>query len=111
MELLASFVKDLICILLTAAHTLKLGEVLARWEHLFQTDMLLLECLELCTDVLEGQAPLLLQVVVLLEAGAHVSLVVLVMLRDLRLPLLEDLDLETSLPGPLLAQVLVKLLN
>ena len=38
-------------------------------------------------------------------------LVLLVVLRDLRLALLEYFDFETSLSGPLLAQVLIELLN
>lgn len=69
------------------------------------------EGLELNGDVLEGQSPFLLQVVVLLQTTTHMPFVLLVVLRDLRLALLEDLDLEATLAWPLLAQVNVKLLN
>ena len=39
------------------------------------------------------------------------ALILLVMLRNLRFALLEDFDLETALPWPLLTQVLIKFLN
>lgn len=67
--------------------------------------MFVLEGLELDADVLQRQAPLLLQVVVLLEAAADVPLVLLVVLCDLRLALLENLDFEATFPGPLLPQI------
>ena len=73
--------------------------------------MLVLIGLEFNANILESQSPLLLQSIVLLQASTHMPLVVLVVLGDLRLALLEDLDLETTFSGPLLSQVLVKFLD
>ena len=65
MELLALFVEDLVGILLTSAHTLQLGEVLAIWQSILQLYVLVLVSLELCANVLECETPLFLQQVVL----------------------------------------------
>ena len=111
MELLTALLENLVGVLLPTRHALKLSKVLSCRQQLLQFQMLVLKGLEFNADVLKGKSPLLLQVVVLLETGAHVSLVVLVVLRDLRLALLENFDLKATLPGPLLPQVLVKLLH
>ena len=73
--------------------------------------MLVLKGLEFNSNVLKCECPLLLQIVVFLKTSAHVSLIVLVVLGDLRLALLKHLHLEATLAWPLLAQVLIQLLH
>ena len=108
MELLAFLTEDLVSILLTATHALQFGKVFSRGEHFFQLHMLFLVGLELNADALKGNGPLILQVVVLFETVTYVSLVVLVVLGDLRFALLEHLNFKSTLPWPLLSKVLIK---
>lgn len=111
MEFLTFLFEGLVGIFLTSAHALQLSKILAAWQHFLQLDVLLFEDLELSPDVFEDEGPLLLKQVVLLQASPHVSLVLLVVLCDLRLSLLEDFDLKTTLSWPLLPQILIKLLD
>lgn len=111
MELATLVLEGLVSIFLSTAHTLELGEVLSARQHLLKFDVPFLEYFEFSADGFQGQSPLLLQKVVLFEASSHVSFILLVVLRDLRLPLLEDFDLKTTLPRPLLPQILIELLN
>ena len=62
-------------------------------------------------DVFYVELPLLLQVVALLEAGADLSFVFLVVRSDLALALLVDLNFQATLSWPLLSEVLIELVN
>ena len=62
-------------------------------------------------NTLKGKTPFFLEHVVFLEATANVTLILLVVLCDLRLALLENLNLKATLSGPLLSQVLIELFN
>jgi len=73
--------------------------------------MLVFVSLELISDAFEGDTPLLLQQVVLLETSTHMPLILLVVLGDLRFALLEDFNFEATLARPLLSQILVQLLH
>lgn len=73
--------------------------------------MLVLELFECAFDVLNAKVPLLFQEVILLEAGANLPFVFLVVCGDLGLALLENFDLETSFTGPLQAEVLLEFLD
>ena len=73
--------------------------------------MFVLVSLELFANVLEFKGPLFLEHVVFLETGTHMSLVLLVVLGDLRFAFLEHFDFEATLSWPLLSQILIKLLN
>ena len=102
MELLASFIKSLVCVFLTTVETLEFGEVFARGKHFLQSLMLVFESLELGAYVLKCKAPLLLEHVIFFEAGTYMALILLVMLCNLRLALLEDFNFKAALSWPLL---------
>lgn len=107
----ALFVENLVSVFFAPAHTLKLGQILSSGELLLNLGMLVLELSEGAFDVLDAQLPLFIEQVVLFEAGAYLTLVLLVMRGDLTLALLEDLDFEPTLARPLQSQVLLELLN
>ena len=66
---------------------------------------------EIFCDIFNVELPLLLQVVALLEAGADISFVFLVMSGNLALALLVYLDFEATFSWPLLSEVLIELVN
>ena len=111
MELLALLLKDLIGIFLAPAHALQLSQVLASWKRFLQFGMLVFVCFELSSNALQSEAPLFLKQIILLEASAHMSFILLVVFGDLRFTLLEDFNFETTLARPLLSQVLIELFN
>lgn len=94
--------EDLVGILFPPGHALQLSEVLAIREDPLHLRMLVLEDSEFLGHDLDDQRPLLVQSVVFLELGAHVSFVLLVVRGDFRLALLVDLDFEPAFAGPLL---------
>ena len=65
--------------------------------------MFVLVSLELSSNIFKGEGPLFLKKVVLLKAGADMSLILFVMLSDLRLSFLENFDFKTTFSGPLLS--------
>jgi len=107
----ALFIENLISIFLAPAHTLQLSQILSRRQLLLNLGMLVLELPEGAFDVLDAEVPLLVEEVVLFEAGAHLTFVLFVVGGDLTLALLEDLDFESTLARPLKSQVLLELLN
>ena len=92
MELLALLLEYLVGVLFSSAHTLQLGKILSRGQSFLQLRMLVLVGPKLRADVLEGQSPLFLQRVVLFKAGAHVSFILLIVLRYLRFAFLEHFN-------------------
>ena len=111
MELLALLFKDLVCIFFSPTHALQFCEVFTIWQCIFQLSMLVLVCLELSSNALEGQSPFFLKQIVFLKASSHMPFVLLVVLGDLRFTLLEDFNFKATLTWPLLSQILIELLN
>ena len=65
---------------------------------------------EFLFDGFDDIFPLFLEEIVLFETRSDLSLVLFVVRRDLRLPLLVNLNFESALPRPLFPQVLIQLI-
>ena len=90
---------------------MKLCKVLAIWEVPLQAILSAAIVGKILGDVFNIELPLLLQEVALLEAGADLSFVFLVVRGDLALALLVDLNFQATLSWPLLSEVLIELIN
>jgi hypothetical protein len=90
---------------------LELCKVLAIWEVPLQAILGAAIVGKILGDVFNIELPLLLQVVALLEAGADLSFVFLVVRGNLALALLIDLNFQATLSWPLLSEVLIELVN
>ena len=90
---------------------MELCKILAIWEVPLQAILGATIVGEVLCDVFNVELPLLLQVVALLEAGADLSFIFLVVRGDLALALLVDLNFQATLSRPLLSEVLIELVN
>ena len=90
---------------------MELCKVLAIWEVPLEAILGAAIVGEVLGDVFNVELPLLLQVVALLEAGADLSFIFLVVCGDLALALLVDLNFQATLSWPLLSEVLIELIN
>lgn len=90
---------------------MELSKVLAIWEVPLEAILGAAIVGEVLGDVFNIELPLLLQVVALLEAGADLSLIFLIVRGDLALALLVDLNFQATLSWPLLSEVFIELVN
>ena len=90
---------------------MELCKVLAIWEVPLEAILGAAIVGEVLGDVFNVELPLLLQVVALLEAGADLSFIFLVVRSDLALALLVNLNFQATLSRPLLSEVLIELIN
>ena len=98
-------------VFLLPLHALELCKVLAIWQVPLEAILGAAIVGEVLGDVFNVELPLLLQIVALLEAGADLSFVFLVVSSDLALALLVDLNFKATLSWPLLSEILIKLVN
>ena len=107
----ALLLEGLAGVFLLPLHTLELCKVFAIWQVPLEAILGAAIVCEVFGDVFNVELPLLLQIVALLEAGADLSFVFLIMRSDLALALLVDLDFQATLSWPLLSEILIKLVN
>ena len=107
----ALLLEGLAGVFLLPRHALELCKVLSIWQVPLEAILGAAIVGEVLGDVFNVKLPLLFQVVALLETGADLSFVFLVVCGDLALALLVDLNFKATLSWPLLSEILIELVN